>query len=72
MDSAAEQRIEDRLERGLGEVKAILARLESKMDARHDKLDDRVRAVENRLYWFTGFGAAGGVLVGILLRKAGL
>jgi len=56
MDDTAEQRLEDRLEKGLRDVREALQRIEEKLDARHEKLEERVRGLEARMaqIWILG------------------
>ena len=43
------------------------ARIETKVD----RLGGRIEAVEKRLFWFSGFGAAAGAIIGSLIRLFG-
>lgn len=46
------------------------AEIASQRDMRHEVMDKRVRKVEQRQYWFAGFGAAiGAVFSAILSHK---
>lgn len=75
MDSVSEQRLEDRLEKGLRELRDMLMRIEEKLDAQHDKLEERVRKLEQRVaqVWIVGIIATLviGPILSLVVHKLG-
>ena len=67
MDSTAEQRLEDRLEKGLEGLHEALVRIEQKLDAQHDRLEERVRVLEQRMAQVWVLGALATFIVGPVL-----
>ncbi len=72
-------RIEERWERGLGEVKQdvrdvqkTLQGLVERLDNRHEKLEARVRTLEFRSAWLTGALATVAIVWPFILKKLGL
>ncbi len=66
-------RLEDKVDAGLAELKATLVRIEEKLDARHEKLEDRVRTLETGVARVYALGALGtlivGPVIGVIISK---
>jgi len=66
----------DRIERDLLEMKASILRIENKLEDRGEKVEDRLRSLEQKMAQVWVLGGLGvfvlAPLVGFVLRKVGL
>ena len=66
----------EHLEAQLSEMKAALVRIEAKMDAKDDKMDERLRSLETKMAQVWILGALGVLVfapvISFIIRKVGL
>jgi hypothetical protein len=65
-----------RIERDLEEMKAAILRIEQKLESRGEKVEDRLRVLEQKLAQVWVLGTLGvfvlAPLIGLIIRKLGL